>query len=105
MGHARALLPLSSEKQIEAARKITNDGLTVRLTEKLVKDIQNPQPKIEPKNAIVDADVLALQNDLSEKFGAKVQVESNEKGKGKLIIHYSNLDELEGILSKMSPSI
>jgi ParB family chromosome partitioning protein len=105
MGHARALLPLSTEQQIEAARKITNQGLSVRLTEKLVKDIQNPQPKIEQKNAIVDADVLALQNDLSEKFGAKVQVESNEKGKGKLIIHYSTLDELDGILNKMSPSI
>ena len=50
---------------------------------------------------VIDSDVLALQNDLSEKFGAKVQVESNEKGKGKLIIHYSNLDELEGILSKL----
>ncbi|MGB4499331.1 MAG: ParB/RepB/Spo0J family partition protein [Methylococcaceae bacterium] len=101
MGHARALLSLSAEQQIDAARKITNQGLSVRLTEKLVKDIQNPQPKIELKNSIVDADVLSLQNDLSEKFGAKVQVESNEKGKGKLIIHYSNLDELDGILSKL----
>jgi ParB family chromosome partitioning protein len=105
MGHARALLPLTTEQQIEAARKITHQGLSVRLTEKLVKDIQNPPPKIEPKNSIFDADVLSLQNDLSEKFGAKVQVESNEKGKGKLIIHYSNLDELEGILNKMSPNI
>jgi ParB family chromosome partitioning protein len=101
MGHARALLSLTTEQQIEAARKITNDGLTVRLAEKLVKDIQNPPQKSEPKNSVVDADVLALQNDLSEKFGAKVQVESNEKGKGKLIIHYSNLSELEDILSKM----
>ena len=100
MGHARALLPLSQAKQLEAARKITNQGLSVRLTEKLVKDIQNPPVKIEPKNTALDADVLALQNDLSEKFGAKVQLESNEKGKGKVIIHYSNLDELEGILSK-----
>lgn len=101
MGHARALLSLTTEQQIEAARKITNDGLTVRLAEKLVKDIQNPPQKSESKNSVVDTDVLALQNDLSEKFGAKVQVESNEKGKGKLIIHYSNLSELEDILSKM----
>ncbi len=102
MGHARALLSLTAEQQIEAARKITNDGLTVRLAEKLVKDIQNPPQKSELKNSVVDADVLALQNDLSEKFGAKVQVESNENGKGKLIIHYATLDELDGILSKMS---
>jgi ParB family chromosome partitioning protein len=99
MGHARALLPLTLEQQIDAARKITNQGLSVRLAEKMVKDIQNPQ-QVESKNSIIDSDVLSLQNNLSEKFGAKVQVESNEKGKGKLIIHYSNLDELEGILSK-----
>lgn len=103
MGHARALLTLSVQEQVEAARKITNQGLSVRLTEKLVKDIQNPSSlKIDAKNSTIDTDVLSLQNDLSEKFGAKVQVESNEKGKGKLIIHYSNLDELEGILSKIS---
>ncbi len=101
MGHARALLSLTAEQQIEAARKITNDGLTVRLAEKLVKDIQNPPQKSETKNSVIDSDTLSLQNDLSVKFGAKVQVESNENGKGKLIIHYSNLLELEGILSKL----
>jgi ParB family transcriptional regulator, chromosome partitioning protein len=100
MGHARALLPLSSEQQIEAAHKITNQGLSVRLTEKLVKDLQSP-PKIENKNPKIDTDILLLQNDLSEKLGARVQVESNENGRGKLIIHYSTLDELEGILNKM----
>jgi ParB family chromosome partitioning protein len=100
MGHARALLPLTSEQQIEAARKITNEGMSVRLAEKLVKDIQNP-PKVVTKNTAIDSDVLSLQNDLSAKFGAKVQIESKENGKGKLIIHYSTFDELEGILSKM----
>lgn len=100
MGHARALLVLNSEQQIEAARKITNDGMTVRLAEKLVKDIQNP-PKVATKNAAIDSGVLSLQNDLSVKFGMKVQIESKENGKGKLIIHYSDLDELEGILSKL----
>lgn len=100
MGHARALLSLSSEQQIEAARKITNQGLSVRLTEKLVKDLQQP-PKTENKNPKIDADILLLQNNLSEKLGARVQVESNEKGRGKLIIHYSTLDELDGILNKM----
>lgn len=101
MGHARALLSLTTEQQIEVARKITGAGMSVRLTEQLVKDIQNPPPKIESKNSIIDANFLSIQNDLSKKFGAKVQVESNEKGKGKLIIHYSNLDELDGILSKL----
>lgn len=100
MGHARALLPLTAEQQIDAARKITNEGMSVRLAEKLVKDIQQP-PKVQNKNHIIDTDISLLQNDLSAKFGARVQVESNENGKGKLIIHYSTFDELEGILSKM----
>lgn len=100
MGHARALLPLSPELQIEAARKITNQGLSVRLTEKLVKELQQP-PKTQNKIPTIDADILLLQNDLSEKLGAKVQVESKENGRGKLIIHYSSLDELDGILNKL----
>ena len=101
MGHARALLPLTPEQQVIAARKITNEGMSVRLAEKLVKDIQQP-PKVQAKNTRIDTDVLLLQNDLSAKFSVKVQVERNENGKGKLIIHYSTFDELEGILSKMS---
>ena len=100
MGHARALLPLTAEQQIMAARKITNESMSVRLVEKLVKDIQQP-PKIQNKNPTIDADISLLQNGLSAKFGAKVQVERNENGKGKLIIHYSTFDELEGILSKI----
>lgn len=99
MGHARALLSLNPEQQIEAARKITNYGLSVRLTEKLVKDLQQ-MPKVKNKNPTFDSDILLLQNDLSEKLGAKVQVESNDNGRGRLIIHYSTLNELEGILSK-----
>ena len=100
MGHARALLPLTPEQQVIAARKITNEGMSVRLAEKLVKDIQQ-SPKVQAKNTRIDTDVLFLQNDLSAKFSVKVQVERNENGKGKLIIHYSTFDELEGILSKM----
>ncbi len=100
MGHARALLPLTAEQQIVAARKITNEGMSVRLAEKLVKDIQLP-PKMQAKNLTIDADITLLQNNLSAKFGAKVQVESNKNGKGKLIIHYLNLAELDGILSKL----
>lgn len=100
MGHARALLSLTQEQQVEVARKVTNNGLSVRLTEKLVKDLQQV-PKVKNKNPTFDTDISSLQNDLSVKFGARVQVESKENGRGKLIIHYSSLDELDGILSKM----
>ncbi len=100
MGHARALLVLNSEQQIEAAQKIINDGMSVRLAEKLVKNIQNPL-RVATKNAVTDSGVLSLQNDLSMKFGVKVQIEGKENGKGKLIIHYSDLNELAGILKKL----
>ncbi len=100
MGHARALLTLNIEQQIEAARKIINQNLSVRLTEKLVKDLQQP-PQVENKIPIIGADILSLQNKLSEKLGTRVQVENKENGRGKLIIHYSTQNELEGILSKM----
>lgn len=100
MGHARALLPLTAEEQMVVARKIINGGLSVRLAEKLVKDLQQP-PKVENKNLTICDNISVLQNELSAKFGAKVQVESKENGRGKLIIHYSTLNELEGILSKM----
>ncbi len=100
MGHARALLSLSAEEQIIVARKITNDGLSVRLAEKLVKNLQQP-PKVENKNPTICNNISLLQNKLSAKLGARVQVESKENGRGKVIIHYATLDELEGILNKM----
>jgi ParB family chromosome partitioning protein len=101
MGHARALLPLTVEQQTIAARKITNESMSVRLAEKLVKDVQQSRPKVQKKIPTIDTDILSLQNNLSAKFGMRVQVENNENGKGKLIIHYSTLVELEDILSKM----
>ena len=100
MGHARALLPLTEDLQIVAARKITAEGMSVRLAEKLIKDILQ-HPKVQVENTKIDNNLLTLQNDLSTKFGVRVQVEGNKSGKGKLTIHYTNLDELESILSEM----
>jgi ParB family chromosome partitioning protein len=98
MGHARALLALSGELQSSAARIVVAKGLSVRETEQLVKQLQQ-EPKAKPA-AKVDPDVRRLEQDLSDKLGAKVQIQDS-KGKGKLLIHYNSLDELDGILAHL----
>ena len=101
MGHARALLALKGPAQTEAARRVVDKGLTVRDTEQLVRrrlqELQGAPGA--PKQAKSDPNVSRLERQLSEKLGAKVQVEQSGKGKGKLVIHYSSLDELDGILA------
>jgi len=97
MGHARALLTLPAEKQREVGRIIVAKGLTVRETEKLVRETLNP-PK---KKAVVEpsADIQRLESSIAEKIGAKVALQHSAKGKGKLTISYNNLDELDGVLA------
>lgn len=97
MGHARAILTLDHPKQTEAARAIVAKGLSVRQTEALVRRLQ--QEKVDNGEIRLDPDVRRLQDDLSERIGAPVMIQHNAKGKGKLVINYSSLDELDGILA------
>ncbi|MCC2607200.1 ParB/RepB/Spo0J family partition protein [Planctobacterium marinum] len=97
MGHARALLTLEGEKQSEAAQTVANKGLTVRDTESLVRKIMQPKPeKAEP---VEDPDVKSLENRLGENLGTTVAISHNAKGKGKLVINFGTLEQLDGILS------
>ncbi len=100
MGHARALLTLEPELQSETARVIVGKGLSVRQTEALVRRIQTEKenPKTAAKKT-VDADVKRLQDKLADKLGSPVKIDYNAKGKGKLVIQYNSLDELDGILA------
>ncbi|MEJ2535136.1 MAG: ParB/RepB/Spo0J family partition protein [Gammaproteobacteria bacterium] len=102
MGHARALLALPEELQAHAAREVVRRQLSVRETEALVKRLQKP-PKPRSKN--VDPDILRLQDDLTERLGARVRIQhgagSKGKGRGKLIIAYNSADELEGIIGHL----
>jgi ParB family chromosome partitioning protein len=99
MGHARALLALSGMQQVEVAREVVARGLSVRETERLVgvrvRGGNSKRGSLKTK----DRDVLRLQESLAEKLGAKVQFDHGAKGKGKVIIHYNSLDELQGILA------
>lgn len=98
MGHARALLGLpSARQQVEAANTVAGKGLSVRETEALVRRLLKPPPATPPKPA-VDPDVRVLEGELGDKLGAKVKIQASGGGKGKLVIAYNSLDELEGIL-------
>lgn len=99
MGHARALLALSGTLQIETAHTVAKKELSVRETEKLVKRLANPEQNPDKKLPVKKAlEVQKLEDSLSEKLGAQVKIQYNNKGKGKLIVEYNNLDELDGIL-------
>lgn len=99
MGHARALLTLEPQQQKEIARQVVAKGLSVRQTEALVRQVQENQgqEKIKPE-VKVSADIRRLQDQLSETLGAGVEIQHGAKGKGKLVISYNSLDELDGIL-------
>jgi len=98
MGHARALLSLSGDKQVIAARQVVAKSLSVRQAESLVRKLLAENEDTETRSQI-DPDIKALEDNIAEKLGAKVLVQANAKGKGKLTIHYNNLDELDGILA------
>ena len=99
MGHARALLGLKGTKQVEAAHKVVARELNVRETERLVKRLVDKENEIEPRKPSKALDVIKLEQSLSAKLGAKVVIQYNTKGKGKLVVDYNNLDELDGILA------
>jgi ParB family chromosome partitioning protein len=96
-GHAKVLLALSGGEQIRAARQVVKRGLSVRQTETLVKGFgaeRATAPSIDPN-------VSRLEQDLSSQLGAKVRIQHQQSGRGRLEIHYTSLDELDGILGKI----
>jgi ParB family chromosome partitioning protein len=98
MGHARALLALSGEQQSEVARSVVGKGLSVRETERLVKRTLEGPSTGAVKEKRPDPDIHRLEQDLGERIGARVAIQHGAKGKGKLVIAYNSLDELDGIL-------
>ncbi|WP_394132281.1 ParB/RepB/Spo0J family partition protein [Shewanella maritima] len=99
MGHARALLAIEGDVQTELAKIVASKEMTVRETERLVNKTLNP-PKT-PEKPEKDHEVGRLEQQLIEKLGAKVTINHGSKGKGKIVINYQNLAELDGILGKI----
>jgi len=104
MGHARALLALPTQAQPDAAARVVAGGLSVRTTERLVKRLlagnDHKAGNRRKVAAAKNSDVLRLEEDLSSRIGAPVSIQHDGK-KGKVIIHYHSLDELDGILERI----
>ena len=99
MGHGRAMLTLAPELQMQVAKQVVAKSLSVRQTEALIRRVQQETPDSKSrKKGVVDPNIRALQDDLAERLGARVSIDHGQRGKGKLVIEYSSLDELDGIL-------
>jgi ParB family chromosome partitioning protein len=99
MGHARALLALEGRRQEDTAKRVAEQGLSVRETEKAVQDILNPKQK-KPSKLRTSGDILRFEEELAERFGTKVEIKPGKKGAGKLVISYASHEHLDDLLSK-----
>lgn len=101
MGHARALLTLPAALQLEAARQVLLRGLSARATEALAQRLRQQETTVAARSKPADPNIRLLQEDLSERLGARVQLRHDTGGKGRVVIHYNSLDELDGLLAKI----
>jgi ParB family chromosome partitioning protein len=99
MGHARALLPLPKASQLQLAARVADKGYSVRETERLVA--REISPPARPARAAPDRDLLALQEELSDRIGAQVSIRSDRRGAGSLAIRFGSLDQLDGIIERL----
>jgi len=102
MGHARALLPLPVEQQSGAAARVVTGSLSVRETERLVHGLLNPAKRAARRRSkpAYDADTARLENEMGEALGAVVHIEPGRQGAGRIVIRYSTLEQLDGIVDR-----
>jgi ParB family transcriptional regulator, chromosome partitioning protein len=100
MGHARALLALSPARQVEVAQQVVSRGLSVRETERVVQQA-TAAPAVRQAAVKLDADSRRLQEELAESLGASVQLKPRSPSKGAVVIEYSSLDELQGLVKRL----
>ena len=98
-GHARCLI--GCKNAFALAQKIIKEGLNVRQTEELVAKIKNPVQKETVVKKIKDADLVAIEKNLTQKIGLKVQINTGKNGKGKVVLNYKDMSELENIINKL----
>ncbi len=101
MGHARALLALKENQQIQCAKNILQKQLSVRAAEALVKQMLHGGGKKKPASISQDPDVSRMEHKLSDRLGAGVSIQHSQNGSGRMQIRYTNLDEFEGIVAKL----
>ncbi len=100
MGHARAILGLPYERQGPVAAQVAAKRLNVRETEALVRKLQEAGQATRPGRQ-QDPDITRFAEQITEKLGARVQIQHSSKGAGKLIISYDSLDQLEGVIERL----
>jgi ParB family transcriptional regulator, chromosome partitioning protein len=107
MGHARALLALPVSQQSGAAARVVNAAMSVRETERLVHGLLNPAKRAGRRKGkpAYDADTARLENDLADRLGAVVHIEPGRQGAGRVVIRYSTLEQLDGIVLRLTASI
>jgi ParB family chromosome partitioning protein len=101
LGHAKCLLSVEGNLQIEAAQIVVREGLSVRKTEILIKRLKEKEQGVKsevPKSA----DIQSLETKLSDQLGASVKIKHLRSGGGSLVVKYNDIDELEGILRHIS---
>lgn len=98
MGHARALLPLSHAKQVDAAHEVAKKGMSVREAERLAARMAKPVDRVLARK---DRDVLRLEEALSERLGAGVKIDANKKGAGRISIQFASLEQLDELLRRI----
>jgi len=101
MGHARALGTLPAPRAVALAEKAAEEQWSVRQLEQAVRLAQLPPSSGKRAARNADPDIAALERELSEKLGARVEIAHGRNGRGKLSIRYHSNDELEGILEKL----
>lgn len=101
MGHARALLALEKNQQLKAANEIISKAMSVRVTEKFIKNYGKEKVETQKRDQETDKDIQKLEHDLTEKLCSQVSIQHSKNGKGKLVINYHSVDELDGILARI----
>lgn len=101
MGHARALLAVDNASQIQFAHRIAAKGLSVREAEALVARATAAASGPKVRSDARNRDIVRLENELADALGAAVHLSANAAGKGKLVIEFSSLDQLDGIVERL----
>jgi ParB family transcriptional regulator, chromosome partitioning protein len=103
MGHARALLALPAAQQAPAAGRVVAQALSVRDTERVVQALLSPAARRAKRGSRkrVDGDLVRLEEELADALGASVRIESTRKGAGRVVIAYSSLEQLDGLIRKL----
>ena len=101
MGHARALLTLSDNDQLDCAMRVVSESLSVRECEAIASKLSGNKKNQRKTQLTKDPNTLSLEKELTEILGSKVEIKHNKKGKGRLIVSYKSLAALQGIIEKI----